>query len=528
MNPMNAWTIRTLALLEARVRLRRLSTLVTMLAVVAITWLLIGDPASGNTLLAVDGARARYTSSVLALGSTAMTSLLFTLAGFYLLRGRMVEDRRSGLGSVIGASPAGGAAFVLGRWCGGVLYLAALGGASMASVIACHAVRGEGPFEPLVYLQTYVLVLGPMALFTAGCAALFDSWAPLMGKRGDLLYFFVWAGQMAMLPAVTGNGGAPMAIPVDFTGMSAIITALSAHVDLHHMMLGTASFDPAKAPITLPAAMWSGELAAIRCLTDLLALLPLLAAMRLFHRFSPDRIKPARARARRSPLAVINAWLRPLARLARPLFPLAARLPGVAGQALADVALTLVSAPTAIALLLAAQVLALTLDAHALPVLALACVAYWGVLNSDLPTRDADAGCATLGAAVPGGAVRRYWRQLAASFTLGLMFTGLAMLRLAGAEPLRAGALLAGVFALSALASLLGRTSGSARTFLVLFLFGIYTSVQVDKVALADVVGFHGAATAASVLAWLAVGAAAACGGHAWNRHRAREAADLA
>jgi hypothetical protein len=147
-------------------------------------------------------------------------------------------------------------------------------------------------------------------------------------------------------------------------------------------------------------------------------------------------------------------------------------------------------------------------------------VACWGVLVSDLPTRDGDAGCALLGAAVPGGSTRRYWRQLAAIVVLGLMFTGVAMLRLAASSPLRAGALLAGVLALAGLASLLGRSSGTGRTFLVLFLLGLYIGVQVNNVALADVVGFHGTATTASVLAWLAVGIAAAWGGHLCNRHR--------
>jgi hypothetical protein len=45
-------------------------------------------------------------------------------------------------------------------------------------------------------------------------------------------------------------------------------------------------------------------------------------------------------------------------------------------------------------------------------------------------------------------------------------------------------------------------------------------AIQINKVALADVVGFHGSATPASVLAWLAVGAAASFGGHAWNRRQ--------
>jgi hypothetical protein len=200
------------------------------------------------------------------------------------------------------------------------------------------------------------------------------------------------------------------------------------------------------------------------------------------------------------------------------LFALAARLPGLAGQVLADVALTLATAPAAIALLLAAIVAELVLDLRQLPALALAGVAFWGVLASELPTRDLDAACAGMSAAVPGGDARRYWRQLAASVTLGLLFCGPAALRVALSMPLRAAALLVGVTTLAALASLLGRASGSARLFLALFLFGLYVSVSTNQSALADVVGFHGTATPASILGWACVGLAAAWGGYLWRR----------
>jgi hypothetical protein len=510
--------VRTLALVEARVRLRRLSTLVTLLAVVALSWMMISDPADGLTLIAVRGARVLYTSAALALGSAALATLLLALAGFFLLRGRVAEDLRSGAGAVIGASRNGGVPFVLGRWCGGVLYLTALTGAFMATVLVCHAVRGEGPIQLLVYLQTHALVLGPMILFTASCATLFDAWAPLMGKKGDLLYFFVWVGQMAMLPAGAA-GGHPTVIPLDFTGTSAVIAALAAHVDVSDsLMLGIASFDPRQAPLALPTWMWTASMAGTRCLTALLALVPLLLALPLFHRFSPDRVKPGKARARRSPLAVVDGWLRPLARAADPLFGLAARTPGIAGQALADVALTLAAAPSAVALLLAAQVPALVLGAQALAPFTLACVAYWGILVSDMSTRDGDAALAGMGAAVPGGSARRYWRQFLASLVLGLMFTGIAALHLAVADPLRAGALVCGVFALAAFATLLGRTSGTSRVFLALFLFALYVSVNVSRGAWADLVGFHGNATATSSLAWAGLGVLAVLGGHLWNQ----------
>ena len=115
----------------------------------ALSWIMIADPAGGSTLLAIHGTRVRYTSAALALGTAGQTVLLFGLAGFYLLRGRAAQDLRSGIAGVIGASIGGGVRSVLGRWLGGVLYLFALLAASLATVVLAHAVRGEGPIEPL-------------------------------------------------------------------------------------------------------------------------------------------------------------------------------------------------------------------------------------------------------------------------------------------------------------------------------------------------------------------------------------------
>ena len=82
----------------------------------------------------------------------------------------------------------------------------------------------------------------------------------------------------------------------------------------------------------LPAAPWSMPLVLMRCVSGLLAALPLAAAVLLFHRFSPDKVKVSRSRQRRSPLAMLDGWLRPLSRLVQPLFALAARWPGWAGR----------------------------------------------------------------------------------------------------------------------------------------------------------------------------------------------------
>lgn len=103
--------LKTMALTEVRLRMRRMSTIVALLAVAAITWAMIDDPAAGGALLVVDNTRVLYTSSALALGSASLASLLFEVGGFFLARGRVPEDIRSGAGGVIGATPVGSLLF---------------------------------------------------------------------------------------------------------------------------------------------------------------------------------------------------------------------------------------------------------------------------------------------------------------------------------------------------------------------------------------------------------------------------------
>ncbi|UUZ47233.1 hypothetical protein LP420_27770 [Massilia sp. B-10] len=261
-----------------------------------------------------------YTSSALAIGSASLGSILFSLGGFYLLRGRMSEDIRSGIGSVIGATQVGNWPFLLGRWLGGVAYLCALILGFMLTIMALHLLRGDGPIEPLIYLQNYVLMLVPMVLFTASVAMLFDSWSPLMGKGGDVLFFFLWAGQLGMVGATQENGFIALVELFDFNGMGASMLGVTQGLGTTHVALGGGDFDAALAPVLLPNALWRVDVVLVRCATSAIALLPAVLAALLFHRFSPDRVKVSRASKRRTPLEVINTLFKPLARLATPLF----------------------------------------------------------------------------------------------------------------------------------------------------------------------------------------------------------------
>lgn len=515
--------LKILVLTEARLRLRRLSTVVLLLVVIALSWAMIPDPAGGMAMITAHNVRVQYSSSALALGSAALAGVfLFSLAGFYLVRGRMAEDMRSGAGAVIAATPVGNGFFLLCRWLGGVVFLVALMLAFLGSMLVCHALRGEASLQPGVYLQTYALLLLPSVLFSVACAVLFDSCAPLMGKGGDLLFFILWMAQIALM-AELDQGRHADVFPLmlfDFSGLVLSMLALQQHLHTTSIAVGGGTFDPALAPLVLPAGLWSAQMIWLRCATAMLALLPLLPASLLFHRYAPDRVKAARSR-RRSPLAWLNAALRPLSGLVQPLFRLAAVLPGFGGQVAGELALTLAATPATVAALLLALPAALLAPAAALPGILIAAVACWGILVSDLSTRDFAAGCAELNAAAAGGIARRYLRQLAATVALGALFMGIIALRWSFAEPLRAAALASGLLSLSALATLLGRCSRTGRTFLALFLFGLYVALSARQLPMLDAFGFNGVATAGTIMSQLLIAVLAGAGGYLYNHRRA-------
>jgi hypothetical protein len=516
---MNAWALRAIALNEVRLRLRRLSTLVALLAVVALCWLAIADPADGVTMMVIDKKRVLYTSQALAYGSGHILGLMLGLGGFFLLRGRVAEDLQSGMGAVIGATGAGNAMLAFGRWLGGVAYLLMFVLAFLASTLALHALRGEGPIQLAVYLKTYVLMLLPIVSYVAACAVLFDNIGPLLGKRGDVLFFFLWCMQFGATAGVVEHPGTTWPMYFDFSGISVAVTALQEHFATRYFSMGRHGFDPAIAPVVIPDSLWTLRVFAIRAFTLLLSVLLLVPAALLFHRYSPDRVRPRSSRGNRL-LVLADRFLRPASLLVRPLPAWAMRVPGFAGEVLAEVALVLTMSPAATLVLACGAVLAVAAPATALPGVMTIGIACWGVIVCGIIPRDWQNGADALTAVLPGGAVRRFLRHWSACLLLGIPLL-LVALRWYGESPVRAAAAAAGLLALASAACLLGGLTRGSRLFLALFLFTWYIALNSPRLATLDMVGFNGAATAATAAAWALSGCiawAAALAHSSWRR----------
>jgi hypothetical protein len=307
----------------------------------------------------------------------------------------------------------------------------------------------------------------------------------------------------------------------DFSGIA--MTHLISEMQFHSSAVKFGSFfDPSLPALTLPTVMWTNEMILIRCATAGLAALLLIPAGLCFHRYSPDKIKVAHTQKRRSMVSLINGWIQPVSVVVRPMFSVSAKLPLFWGQIIADIALTLVTSPLAVVLLIASLVATFTVDATQLPVLLGVSGLVWGILVSEVSTRDYQAACEEMTGTVIGGGTRRYLRQFAAAFGLGLLFTGAIGLRLAIDDPQRAATLFIGLFSLSALATLFGRCSRTTSMFTAVFLAWLYVAISMRVVPIVDVLGFNGVANTNTVLVQLAIGAAATAIGYLYNTKQGR------
>jgi hypothetical protein len=384
-------------------------------------------------------------------------------------------------------------------------------------------IRGDGPIQIAVYLQTYFLVLGPMIFFAVGAAILFDSVPFLMGKAGDLLYFIAWVFQIALVSKIEqlSSGVSPWLL-LDFSGLVTTIFVFKMHLLTNNFSLGASTFDPNIAPIILPSIMWSRDLALVRLGCAALSLCVLLPAIPLFHRFSPDKVKASHSRKRRSPFEILNAWSRPLAKQVQPLFLWSAKSSGLLGQTMAEVALSLVSAPFSIVVLLLLISLSALSGLPSLSGLSVFAVVYWGVMISDISTRDYQSAMEHLTGAIRGGADWRYLRQFLASVILGVAFVGVIIFRLSFASPLLAIALIVGIVSMSAAANFLGKTSTTSKTFMSLYLFTVYLATQATKAPMLDIFGFNGVANLNSISVQLEIAVFAGVAGFFYSRWKSR------
>ena len=513
-----------IAATDLRLRLRRPATLWLILVLSGLAYLLIPDPATGRALMVVDGARALYTSQVVALATAGLASFLLTFAGFYLTSNAIRRDLLARTGGIIAATPVSSGAYLVGKWLGGAAYLALVTAVYVLSVMAMHLLRGEGPLEPFTYFLTYLLALGPAIVVVSALALMFECVPLLAGRLGDVLYFFVWSVLLAL--GAMGQGGGPGGL-MDVMGIGFILGQVHSVSNSEHLAIGMTPFQGGVAPWVLPPIPLTFATLLPRITAALLAVPILLVARLFFHRFDPARVRSGRTGSGDGLIRRLSVLLKPVTRV---VSSVGARLvpsaPGVLRPVLAETVMTLCQSPLVLlswfGVVVATVVAPQQRVLHALPLVIAVVLA---IALADLSTRDRAAGTQPMLYSMPRIKPDYAFIKLGAAALLALLFCLPPAIRIAFSSPASALSLLIAAGFMAGLATALGFLTRTPKTFMGVFMLFLYLVLNGAQMPGLDFAGFNGVATGSTRVGYVV--AAALLGLVAMAKHRwdlAREA----
>ncbi len=504
MTPSLLSQVGIIAATDLKLRLRRPATLWLIVILSGLAYLFIPDPATGRGLMVADGARALYTSQVMAISTAGLAAFLVTFAGFYLTSNALRRDLLARTGGIIAATPVDSLTYLAGKWLGGAGYLALVTGAYLLNVMAMHLLRGEGPLQPFTYLLTYSLTLGPAILVVAAFALCFECLPGLSGRLGDVVWFFVWLVFIAAGAIGEGRGSAAY---LDVMGIGFILARVHAVTGAQNLAIGMTPFNPQVAPWVLPPIALTLGTVLPRLVTALLAVPVLLLGRVFFHRYDPARVRNATQAAGGDLIRRLSLLIKPITRgvsaIGARLVPAA---PGVLRPIVAEVVMTLCQSPLLllswIGVLVATVVMPSAAARHQLP---LAVAAILAIGLADLATRDRAAGTQPMLYSMPGIKPGYARIKFGAAAVLALLFCLPPALRIAFGAPGSALSLVMAAGFMAALATALGFLTRTPKTFMGIFLLFVYLVLNGATVPALDFAGWNGVATGSTRVGYLVV-----------------------
>ncbi len=481
-------------------RFRRTAALVTLLFVAAGVYFIVPDVRSGWALMVIEGHRVLYNSATVALGTGMFCAIFLSLIGFYVVSNSFRRDITSRVAFILAATRVTNTEYIVGKFCGNLLYLTSIMFACMLSAMVMFLIRGEGPLQPVVFLATYLWLAIPPIVFCSAAALAFESLPVLSGRFGDALFFIVWATFLGMSASFyESKAGGGFLSALDIAGNLPVLEQLREHFHTQSMSIGWISFDASRQPVLFSGLAWNPEMIGLRLMALIIPAALLGVARLAFHRFNPTRIKAFSRHAPRNLLARINGILKPLTRLIQPLTLIG--LKGRGGTTLleavrADVFMTLVLSPLTIVAIIVFAILSLvvgvtSIQQGVLPAIFVTLV----IVLADIVPRDMSSRMMSLLFTAPHLKAHYVWWKFAETLLLTFSFTLIPLVRLLSGEPSAALSLFVGSFFLAAGAVGLGVLSQSQKPFIAAFLLLLYISLNAADVPVLDFAGFHSRAS---------------------------------
>jgi hypothetical protein len=264
-------------------RIRSYGFLALLLFTVFLTYLFIPDINAIQIVgLYLGGYRATYNSAWIGTMTTLLMGEFFLIFSFYLLKGSVERDRRTGVGQILATTPMTKALYTLGKWLSNVAVATAMTLAIFAATVLLQLIRADDLHLDLWALASpFLIVLFPALTVIAAAAVLFDCLPVLRGGLGNVLFFIAYL-ILTLFLDLQGNA---ILYPSIYAACAAQFTGCNPNRQIDAGLPPLADY-PA---FHYDGVTWLPSVILSRLAVILVGALIALLAAWLFHRFDPAK-----------------------------------------------------------------------------------------------------------------------------------------------------------------------------------------------------------------------------------------------
>jgi hypothetical protein len=275
-------------------RVRRTSFLVTLAAAAWLGWLVI----DGHVSLSAGGYHGVMNGAWAGMLVAGTTSMMVSLVGFWVVKNAVERDRATRVGEILAATPLTKVQYTLGKFLSNLGVLGTIVGALMLVVPVLVALKGEhADFALVPMVVPFLLIALPGIAVVGALAVFFETFRPLSGGAGNVLWFFLWSALLAvpMSTGATSFDMSGMAVMKASTEEGARAAFPDTYTDDFSFSIGGGDAGPDRGTFVWRGIQWTPARLAQRCSWFVVALgIALLAAVP-FDRFDTSHGKRGRA-----------------------------------------------------------------------------------------------------------------------------------------------------------------------------------------------------------------------------------------
>lgn len=144
-----------------------------------------------RTFVIDESIRPEYGSAWVGTLVALLTGLYFLMVGFYLVKGSIERDRRTGVGAILGASRLSAFAYVCAKAASHVIVLMAMAMVAALMGLVAQQLHGENRHvDVIALLWPLAWIALPVAMFVAAGAVLWECTPGLRSGIGNVAWFF--------------------------------------------------------------------------------------------------------------------------------------------------------------------------------------------------------------------------------------------------------------------------------------------------------------------------------------------------